>query len=167
MGSKDNKFRLRLNLFDGIVLLLALAVGAVLLWSAVKPAAAPAGDSGSAASTVRYTIQFQRCLEGTVNAIHAGDRLTDSIRNYELGRVVSATAMPAQGLRVDHQSRAYVLTPMEGFEDIDVVVEAPCTVTDEAITVGGGYPVRAGASAFIQGDGYLATGYIIAVERED
>lgn len=166
MESRSNKFRLRLNLFDGIVLLLALAVGAVLLWSAVRPSAAPV-ESGSAADTVRYTIQFQRCLEGTVNAIHEGDRLTDSIRNYELGRVVSATAAPARALRVDNLSRSYILTTMEGFEDIDVVVEAPCVITQDAVTVGGGYPVRAGASAFIQGDGYLATGYIIAVERGD
>lgn len=167
MGSRDNKFRLRLNLFDGIVLVLALAVGAALLWSVLKPAAAPAETGGSAAGTVRYTIQFQRCLEGTVNAIHPGDRLTDSIRNYELGRVVSAAASPARALRLDNNSRTYILTTMAGYEDIDVVVEAPCTVTDEAVTVGGGYPVRAGASAFIQGDGYLATGFITAVERED
>ena len=164
MEARSNKFRLRLNLFDGIVLVLALAVGAVLLWSVLKPSAATA-ETGSTTATVRYTIQFQRCLEGTVDAIHAGDRLTDSIRNYELGRVVSATASPARALRLDNNSRAYVLAVMEGYEDIDVVVEAPCTVTDEAVTVGGGYPVRAGASAFIQGDGYLATGFITAVGR--
>ena len=41
MEQKTPKFRLRLNLFDGIVLVLALAVGAFLLWNAMKPAAAP------------------------------------------------------------------------------------------------------------------------------
>ena len=39
MEPNTPKFRLRLNLFDGIVLVLALAVGAFLLWRAVKPAA--------------------------------------------------------------------------------------------------------------------------------
>ena len=34
MEQNNGKFRLRLNLFDGIVLIVALAVGAFLLWNA-------------------------------------------------------------------------------------------------------------------------------------
>lgn len=165
MESKDNKFRLRLNLFDGIVLLLALAVGAFLLWSALKPAATK--ETSSTASTIRYTIRFQRCLEDTVNVIHPGDRLTDSIRNYEIGRVVSTEVGPARALRLDTGSRSYVMTTMEGYNDIDVLVEAPCVIADDVITIGGGYAVRTGAVAYVQGDGYMATGYIAAIERED
>lgn len=166
MESKPNKFRLRLNLFDGIVLVLALAAAAALLWSALKPSAAPAEDA-STTSTIRYTVLFQRWLEGTSTAIHQGDRLTDSVRNYDMGRVVSCEAFPAQAVRLDNGSRSYVLATMEGYEDVHVVVEAPCTVTEEAVTVDGGYPVRVGESVFVQGDGYLATGYIIAMEREE
>ena len=39
MEENKYKFRLRLNLFDGIILVVALAVAAVLLWMAVKPQA--------------------------------------------------------------------------------------------------------------------------------
>ena len=49
MEPNKPKFRFRLNLFDSIVLVLALAVGAFLVWSAIKPAAAPAEGAGSAA----------------------------------------------------------------------------------------------------------------------
>lgn len=163
--AENKKFRLRLNLFDGIVLILALAVGAVLLWSALKPSAAPEAVTDSSA-TIRYTVLFQRWLEGTSSAVHEGDRLTDSIRNYEMGRVVSAEARPAQGIRLDHQDRAYVLATMEGYEDVIVTVEATVTVTSEAVTTNSGYVVRVGAPIFVQGDGYLATGYVIAMERE-
>ena len=45
MEPNKPKFRFRLNLFDSIVLVLALAVGAFLVWSAIKPAAAPAEDT--------------------------------------------------------------------------------------------------------------------------
>ena len=163
---EKKKFRLRLNLFDGIVLILALAVGAVLLWSALKPNAAPEAAADSSA-TIRYTVLFQRWLEGTSSAIHEGDRLTDSIRNYEMGRVVSAEAVPATAVRMDQTRREYVLATMDGYEDVVVTVEAPCTITSEAVTVNGGYVVRVGASIFVQGDGYLATGYVIGMERED
>ena len=47
---EENKgFRLKLNLFDGIVILAALAVGAVLLYMNLKPAA-PAGDTSTPAA---------------------------------------------------------------------------------------------------------------------
>ena len=36
MEQNTPKFRLRLNLFDGIILALALAAGAVLLWMAAR-----------------------------------------------------------------------------------------------------------------------------------
>jgi len=44
MESKTPKFRVRLNLFDGIVLVLAMQVGALVLWMALKPAPAPSAD---------------------------------------------------------------------------------------------------------------------------
>ena len=45
MEQNTPKFRLRLNLFDGIVLLIVLAVGAVVLWTALKPQAPAANAS--------------------------------------------------------------------------------------------------------------------------
>ena len=57
MEQNTPKFRLRLNLFDTIVLVLALAVGAFLLWRAVKPAA-PVQADPTATSTIRYTVRF-------------------------------------------------------------------------------------------------------------
>ena len=81
MEQKTPKFRLRLNLFDGIVLVLALAVGAFLLWSAMKPAAAPAEGETASASTVRYTVRFQKWIEGTGSLVEPGDKLVDNIKN--------------------------------------------------------------------------------------
>lgn len=165
MEQNTPKFRLRLNLFDGIVLVLALAVGAFLLWSALKPAAPAEGTSPSTA-TVRYTVRFQKWIEGTSVLVESGDKLVDNIKNYELGTVVSAEAVPAQSLQLDHQSRQYVLADIPGYEDVLVTVEAPCTTSDESILLGGGYALRVGSVAYIRGEGYMASGPIIFIERE-
>lgn len=87
MEENKYKFRLRLNLFDGVILVVALAVAAVLLWMAVKPQAV-SNESSTAAATVRYTIRFQRWIEGTGSIIQPGDKLVDNIKNNELGQVV-------------------------------------------------------------------------------
>jgi len=163
MAQKPEKFRLRLNLFDSIVLILALAAGAFLLWNALKPDAAP---EQADTSTIRYTVRLQRWPEGTSAAVKEGARLTDSIRNYEMGRVVSVETEPAWEQVVDHENRKYVRAVIPGYEDVLITVEASGTVTEEAVTVGNGYVVRVGARAYVQGDGFLGSGYVYAIERE-
>ena len=162
MAQKPEKFRLRLNLFDSIVLILALAAGAFLLWNTLKPDTTPEQVE---TATVRYTICLQRWVEGTSSAVKEGARLTDSIRNYEMGRVVSVETIPAWEQVVDHVNKQYVRAVIPGYEDVLITVEAPCTVTDEAITAGNGYVVRVGGKAFVQGDGFLGSGYVYAIER--
>ena len=125
MEQNTPKFRLRLNLFDTIVLVLALAVGAFLLWRAVKPAA-PVQADPTATSTIRYTVRFQRWIPGTSEIIQPGDRIADNIKNYEVGHVVSAQAVPALVQTPDRESRRWVWAELEGFEDVLVTVEAPC-----------------------------------------
>ena len=165
MEQNNSKFRLRLNLFDGIVLVLALAVGAFLLWRAVKPAASGVTASPAASSTVRYTIRFQRWIPGTSELIQPEDHIADNIKNYEVGQVVSAQAVPALVQVPDEESRRWVWTELEGFEDVLVTVEAPCTVSERAFTVGGGYEVRVGSSCFLRGEGYMGSGPIVSVEE--
>ena len=160
MEQNTQKFRLKLNLFDGIVLVLAVAVAAFLLWRAMKPAVQVPMDP-SVTSTVRYTVRFQRWTPGTSALIQAGDR----IKNYEIGQVVSAEAEPARIQVLDTQNRRYVWAEMNGFEDVLVTIEAPCTVSDAAITVGGGYELRVGSTGYFRGEGYMGSGPIVAIEE--
>lgn len=161
---EEKKFRLKLNLFDGIVLVLALAVAAFLLWRAVRPAAQLPSNAGTS-STVRYTIRFQRWLPGTSELIRPEDRIADNIKNYEVGQVVSVETAPALVQTPDQDGRRYVWAELEGYEDVLVTVEAPCTVSDKAITVGGGYEVRAGTIGYFRGEGYMGSGPIVSVEE--
>jgi len=164
MEQNTPKFRLRLNLFDAIVIVLALAAACLLLWSRLKPAAVvPAGPT--AQDTVRYTVRLQRWAPGTSALVEPGDQIADNIKNYEIGTVAAVEAVPAQMQVLDHDGRKMVWAEIEGMEDVLITIEAPCTVSDESITVGGGYQVRVGALAFIKGQGYLGSGPIVALEQ--
>ena len=98
--------------------------------------------------------------------IQEGDILTDNIRNYEMGQVVSYQVVPAVSRQLDHVDQKYVQATYEGYEDILVTVEAPCTESDEAIVVGGGYEIRVGTVCYIKGEGYMASGPIVTIDRE-
>lgn len=163
---EENKgFRLKLNLFDGIVILLALAVAAVLLYMNLKPAA-PAGDTSTpAAATTQYTIRLQKTLPGTGELIEAGDALVDVVKNFELGTVVSATVMPATDSIINEEAKAYVTAEIPGYEDIEIVVESSVTYGEENILVGSGYKLRVGEKIYVRGPGYLGSGEVYAIER--
>ena len=164
MEQNTPKFRLKLNLFDGIVILLALVAGGLMLWTALKPQApAPAGSIAS--SDVRYTIRFRRWAPGSSGAVKAGDKIADNIKNYEVGQVVSVQAVPALAQVPDQNSRRWVWAEVEGMEDVLVTIEAPCSVSEESITVGGGYELRVGVMAYLRGNGYMGSGPIVAIEQ--
>ena len=167
MESKTTKFRLRLNLFDGIVLLVALAVGAFLLWNAFKPEPAPSADAPTVNNTtVRYTVLVQRFPEGTGELIKVGDELVDNIKNYKLGRVVDTQVIPTVTMVMNQEEKAFQLAEVPGVEDIVVTVETTCPEDSTAIILDGGYTLRVGVTTYIRGNGYMASGPVIAIERE-
>ena len=161
---EEKKFRLKLNLFDGIVLLLAAAAAAFLLWRMVGPEVPVQSDPGST-STVRYTVRFQRWAPGTGHLIEERDRIIDNIKNYEVGHVVSAEVVTARAQKLDLEQQRYVWVELEEFEDVLVTIESPCVITDAAITVGGGYELRVGSTGYFKGEGYMGSGPIVAIEE--
>lgn len=168
MEQHNQKFRLRLNLFDAIVLIIALAVGAFVLWNAFKPQAAPSsGETASPASTVRYTIRFQGLAEGNGALIQPGDALEDTIQNYALGTVVSVESVPATTQILNQETRQYVQAQIPGCEDVLVTVESPCTISDQYLNLSSGYTIRVGGTAYVRGPGYVGVGPVVSIERLD
>lgn len=159
------KFRLRLNLFDTIVLVLAVLAAIFLLWWSMRSSSAE--GAGSAAATVRYTVRFQRWGVGDEEIIHLDDSVSDNIKNYEMGRVVSVQAVPSETLVLDREKRAFVRAELEGFEDVLVTLESACTVSDGAVIVGGDYEVRVGNMGYCRGEGYMGSGPIVAMEIKE
>ena len=160
----ENKkaFRLHLNLFDGIVILLALVVAAVLLWTQLKPsvpAAAPAAEK------IQYTIVLKKTVPGTGAQVQVGDALEDTIKNYSLGSVVSSETVPAQDFAVDTENECFVLAEVPNKEDVYITVESNAVISDTAVTVGSGYEIRVGEAIYVRGPGYLGSGTVYAIER--
>lgn len=161
---EQKKFRLRLNLFDGIVLVLALAVGAFLLWNAMKPKI-PDEVAPTFTSSVRYTVRLQRCIPGTSELIQAGDELADNIKNYVVGKVVSAEAVPCRRRVLDRENLQKIWVETDQFEDILLTMEAPCEITDSAILLDGGFQLRVGSTAYLRGVGYMGAGPVVSIEE--
>ena len=164
----DQKFRFKLNLFDGIVLVLALCVGAFLGYTYLKPAPAPTEEAGVVTtSTVRYTVKFQKMMEGTETMVEPGDQLVDNIKNYKLGTVVSTEVVPCTTRVEDHVNKQVVRAEVPGHVDLLVTVESDrATLGADAVVLDGGYKLRVNSTAYIKGEGYMASGPVMFIERE-
>lgn len=164
MEQNNHKFRLRLNLFDAIVLVVVLAVGAAAVWFGLRSG----GGVSSAARTVQYTIQFQNMTEGSSQLIHPGDALVDTVKNYKMGTVVSVRSEPALVQVLDQETRTYVDAELAGHEDVYVTVESTCTESGDggALLLDGGYDFRVGQTAYVRGPGYMGSGPVTEIVRE-
>lgn len=162
MEPNQSKFRIRLNLFDAIVILIALAAAALLLWQRLRPAAPAAAP---AASKIEYTIRFQKALSGTGALVKAGDALVDSVKNYDLGQVTAVRVEQAVQSIINETDLCYTTAEIPGCEDIYISVRSSGTVSDSQVLVGGGYAVRVGEEIFVRGPGYLGSGVVYSIER--
>ena len=164
MEENKRRFRLKLNLFDGIVILAALAVAAVLLYLQMKPA--PEDESGApAVTTMQYTVRLLETIPGTGDLVKTGDKLRDVVKNHDIGTVVSATVMPATDSIIDEATNSYVTAEIPGREDVEIVIETTATYGEESVLVGSGYAVRVGDEIFVRGPGYLGSGEVWSIER--
>ncbi len=161
--SNTPKFRLRLNLFDGIILVLAVVAAAVLVYLA-----RPAQDVTVKPDTtnITYTIRLQNAVPQLDGLISTDDAIEDAVKNLALGTVVSATAQPATVMVLDEENLTYKPQPNSDLLDVDIVVSSPANISDEAITLTSGYLVRCGDAVYVRGAGYLGSGIILNISRE-
>ncbi|HIT31780.1 MAG TPA: DUF4330 family protein [Candidatus Enterenecus stercoripullorum] len=166
MEQSNPKFRLRLNLFDAIILVLALAAGAALIWFGLRSGGA--AEAVPSARPVQYTIMIPRMAEGNSELIRPGDALEDTVENYRLGTVVSVTAQPAVVQVLNQETRRYVDAVLEGYEDVYITVESTCTESGsgDALLLDGGYDFRVGQTINVRGPGYLGSGRVTQIVRE-
>ena len=155
MEQNNHKFRLRLNLFDAIILVAVLLVGAAAAWIGLRSG----GETAPTAAPVRYTVLFQKMKEGESALIQPGDQLEDAVKMREEFRMI--TENMSEGFQV------YVNAVLEGYEDVYVTVESTCTTSGDggALLLGGGYDFRVGQLAYVRGPGYMGSGPVTEIER--
>ena len=162
MERNDHKFRLRLNLFDAIILVVVLAVGAAAVWFGLRSGGS---ESAPSARTVQYTVLFQSMKQGGSELIQPGDQLVDTVKNYKMGTVVSVRSEPALVQVLDQESRTYVDAELAGYEDVYLTVESTCTQGQNALLLDGGYDIRVGQTANVRTHAFIGSGRVIEISR--
>ena len=148
------------------MLVLAVVVAGLLLWNHFKPAPDAESETNPAA-TVTYTVRFNKWREGTSDMVQPGDDLADNVKNFNMGTVVSVESVPAVSSTLDAKDRRYVQAEIPGYEDVLVTVKSPCTLSGEDIVLDGGYVLKVGTLTYVRGVGYMGSGPVISIDREE
>lgn len=163
MEQKKEKMKFHLNLFDAMVMIVALAVGAVILWQMLDQ-----NSSTTLRTTqVQYAITIKEASGGTGDLIPVGSSLTDAVKNYDLGVILSKEVYPAEKQVLNHFEHEYQTAYLEGYEDIVVELLVDVTETSTELVIDGGYELRVGDLIYMRGAGYMAAGYITRIDRLD
>lgn len=158
------KFQLKLNLFDTVILAVAFCAAMVLGYMMLKPA--PQQQEGPVVNTVQYVVRFNKMIEGAGSLIKPGDKLVDTVKNYNLGTVVGVEVMPCNVPVIDNENKRTVNAVVEGYEDVLVTVEGTGTMSESCFVLDGGYNLRVDAITYVRGNGYMGSGPVVSIVRE-
>ena len=167
--AEKKRWKLKFNLFDGIVILLALAiaVGAVTYVRRRSAASAPEGTqtSGAVQVTVRYTLEIEQAYDAAAALAREGDELYERTKKQYLGKVESLEILPATVLAKDTVNGRFLFTEVPGRSNIKMQVTTQGIRTEEGTTLDSGLEIRVGDSFRVCGPGYYGTGYVTHMER--
>ena len=163
MEQNKAKFRLRLNLFDAIILLAALAAGAVVLWLGRNTGAAPTDTTST--RPVVYTIQILQVPAGNSDVLSPGDKLINTEENYALGTITDVRTHTSLVQVLNQEEGKYVEVELAGYEDVYLTVESTCTQGQNALLLDGGYDIRVGQTANVRTHAFIGSGRVIEISR--
>lgn len=152
--------RKTINVLDIIIILVAIVIGVV----GIKLMSNNDVKETAHTSKVIYKVKGTDCLPQIEEYITEGSMIYDSIKNYNIGKVIKCEIEPT-GVYVPDLERGIVV---ENFKDdkvdVTLTIEADAVQSDSQIAIGN-YEIKVGQEAFVRGKGYAMAGYVVAIER--
>ena len=152
--------RLRFNLFDVVIILLALAVvgAAVLLRNRSTGA-----DTTRATVPIRFTVELTRAPEDMTNQMVIGGDAYRSTDGAYMGKIVDVRWVPHVENEFLAEAGRFIRYESSGSFDIYVTVEGQGYWNGKDIIVEGVSP-KVGGEMYIKGKGFARTGYVCNID---
>ena len=148
----------KINWFDIVIFVLVLIVAVVGYRFTHK-------EVGVETRNIQYTFELVDNPEGFHELILEGDTITDNVKNYYMGQVVSVEAIPYKKQVNDTVNGVIREVEVPGRETVLVTVEAPVSENGGNLKVNGYFLVKTGLEVAIKGNGYAGRGYILQMDR--
>lgn len=153
----------KINALDAVIILMVL-VACVFGYKFVNKQQTVISPRNT--NKVIYQIRTKESLPNTFNMIEEGTVIFDSLKNYQIGKVIKKEILPSERLEINLSNGEYERTelPQENYNDILLTIEADAYFSDQNISIGD-YIIKVGKEIYIKGKGYADSGYIVSIER--
>lgn len=159
----DKKFKLKINVFDVIIILLVIVAGFVVLRLMNADGGGAVLSSGTPV-TVRYTLELHNMPEGLGAMIHEGDSLSESVEKRAIGTVVGVEITPTVTTSKDSYSGDFILADVPNRETATLTVEISAYDTGTSFDASG-FILRSNDTLSVTGPGYACVGLVTGIER--
>lgn len=155
--------RLRFNLFDALIILLALAAlfGALLLRNR-----STGTELMRETVPVRVTVELASSPVELGDHIHVGDDVFRSTDGTYLGKVQAVRSEPHEAVIFSNLTEHYVVYNCEDTSDVYVTIEGDGYYTKKSLVLES-VDVRIGTELPIKGKGFAHMGYVYAIDPMD
>jgi hypothetical protein len=153
--------KFKMSFFDIAI----IAVVAVIAIGAVGVYYMKQKNDVAKGSTIKYVLELNDNPIGFSELIKVGDKLSDNVKNYYMGKVAAVEVVPNMKIGSDLVNGKMIETELTSKEKVLVTVEATVNDTGSDLLIDGLYDVRVGKEVYLKGDGYAGVGYILKVER--
>ena len=112
-----------------------------------------------------YILELTTLPENAADYIKVGDKVTDNVRNYEMGEVTAIEVKPAMSNVFDKIEKRHKDVEFPGKVNLYITVTAETTEDEDEINTVGGYTLRVGSWVSCTIGELTANGYIVVLER--
>ncbi|MFV0502963.1 MAG: DUF4330 domain-containing protein [Lachnospirales bacterium] len=157
----NNKFKIggKIAIVD-ILIVLALCLLMYFLNILSTPESIQADDG----IKNQFTIEIINVKAGMGDTITIGDDLYDSLKNVKIGKIVDSYTEPYMNLTENNETNSYDNVPINGLENIYIVIEANLT-TNPNSTSAGNFDVMVGKEVFVKSKSFAGNGYVVKLDR--
>ena len=150
--------KFKINFFDIVIALVVIAViGGIYLFTNKEKVVET--------KKIVYTLELNNLPEGLTENIKVGDKITDGVKNYNMGTVIDVEKTDYTVLTTDYSTSTIKEMPIPNRERAVLTVEANVTESGADYKVDGNFLVKTGLDVNVHGPGYAGSGYIILIER--
>ena len=153
-----DKKKFRINFFDIIIAVVVIVVAGGVYFFTNK-------ESVVETKKIVYTFELNSLPKGIADGIEIGDKLTDGVKNYNMGTVIGIEKTNYTILTTDYTTNTIKESVVPDKERAVVTVEANVTENGADYKVDGNFLVKTGLEVNVHGPGYAGSGYIISINR--
>lgn len=158
MNTQSVKKRKKFNVIDVLILVLILAVIAALLYFFVFRGS----FSGNDVVSLEYNIKLDIIDNRFHGNVVVGDLVTDTVKAYALGQVISVDYSPAVYTELNQLTGELMEYEYPDHEQVNIKVRADAKLTNGQYSLGG-YPIAVGTRVHFRVPNFVSTGFCTSI----